>query len=97
VAWTPAARRHHRLHCNINGENFRILAVERFARWIDQPLSLSEGPIGVFTAPSPGFAMSVLREVEAERQRQDEKWGEQNCHDFEWVSILTEEAGEAAA
>jgi NTP pyrophosphatase (non-canonical NTP hydrolase) len=39
----------------------------------------------------------VLHEVEAERARQDEKWGEQNCHDFEWVSILAEEVGEAAA
>ena len=42
-------------------------------------------------------ARDVFQEVEAERQRQDDKWGEQNCHDFEWVSILTEEVGEAAA
>jgi NTP pyrophosphatase (non-canonical NTP hydrolase) len=38
----------------------------------------------------------VLQEVLAERIRQDAKWGEQNGHDFEWVSILTEEVGEAA-
>ena len=38
----------------------------------------------------------VLAEVRAERERQDAKWGEQNCHDFEWVSILAEEFGEAA-
>lgn len=38
----------------------------------------------------------VLQEVLAERVRQDEKWGEQNGHDFEWVSIMTEEVGEAA-
>lgn len=38
----------------------------------------------------------VLEEVEIERVRQDSKWGKQNCHDFEWVSILGEEFGEAA-
>jgi NTP pyrophosphatase (non-canonical NTP hydrolase) len=38
----------------------------------------------------------VLQEVLAERIRQDSKWGEQNCHDFEWVSIMTEEVGESA-
>ncbi|MGW2725546.1 hypothetical protein [Streptomyces sp. NPDC001492] len=38
----------------------------------------------------------VLDAVVAERQRQDEKWGVQNMHDFEHISILTEEVGEAA-
>jgi NTP pyrophosphatase (non-canonical NTP hydrolase) len=38
----------------------------------------------------------VLQEVLAERIRQDEKWGEQNGHDFEWVSIAGEEFGEVA-
>jgi len=38
----------------------------------------------------------VLSEVLAERIRQDVKWGEQNWHDFEGISVLTEEVGEAA-
>lgn len=40
----------------------------------------------------------VLRDVATERIRQDDKWGCQCANiDFEWVSILTEEVGEAAA
>ena len=38
----------------------------------------------------------VLQEVLAERIRQDGLWGEQNWHDFEGISVLTEEVGEAA-
>ena len=38
----------------------------------------------------------VLDDVTAERHRQDEKWGVQTMHDFEHISILTEEVGEAA-
>jgi NTP pyrophosphatase (non-canonical NTP hydrolase) len=38
----------------------------------------------------------VEEAVRTERARQDAKWGEQNCHDFEWVSILGEEFGEVA-
>lgn len=38
----------------------------------------------------------VLEEVKCERVKQFEKWGEQNGSDFEWISILTEEVGEAA-
>lgn len=40
--------------------------------------------------------LAVLAAVVAERGRQNELWGEQNWHDFEGVSILTEEVGEAA-
>ena len=39
--------------------------------------------------------VNVLREVMGERQTQRAKWGEQNCSDFEWVSIMVEEVGEA--
>lgn len=39
---------------------------------------------------------NVLKEVGAERVRQNEKWGEQNHHPIEWIAILTEEVGEAA-
>jgi NTP pyrophosphatase (non-canonical NTP hydrolase) len=38
----------------------------------------------------------VLREVAAERRRQDEKWGEQNHDPLAWCAILIEEVGEAA-
>lgn len=39
---------------------------------------------------------AVLREVAHERIKQLDKWGQQDCTDFEWISILTEEVGEAA-
>ncbi len=39
---------------------------------------------------------TVLDEVFGERQRQEARWGQQDNPDFEWVSILTEEVGEAA-
>ena len=37
---------------------------------------------------------SVLSEVQEERRRQDEKWGEQDHTPPEWLSILGEEFGE---
>ena len=40
--------------------------------------------------------LAVLAAVIAERQRQDEKWGEQKYDNFEGISILAEEVGEAA-
>jgi len=40
--------------------------------------------------------MSVLSEIAEERKRQDLKWGEQNHPPCEWITILTEEVGEAA-
>lgn len=39
----------------------------------------------------------VLKEVRAERARQDEKWGSQRLlPDGKWLAILTEELGEVA-
>nr|WP_319266007.1 MazG-like family protein [uncultured Draconibacterium sp.] len=38
----------------------------------------------------------VLNEVKAERHRQNEKWGVQDHHPIEWMSILMEEVGEAS-
>ena len=38
---------------------------------------------------------SALQLIIMERIKQDVKWGEQNHNDFEWLSILTEEFGEA--
>lgn len=32
--------------------------------------------------------------IDAERKRQNEKWGEQNHDDYRWLAILTEEVGE---
>lgn len=37
----------------------------------------------------------VLKEVTAERLKQEEQWGEQNHDDFEYLTILGEEYGEA--
>lgn len=39
--------------------------------------------------------VEVLTEVLKERQRQDEKWGEQNHDPFVWLAIIGEEKGEA--
>jgi len=39
--------------------------------------------------------MSVYDEIQKERDRQDQKWGEQNHHPIEWLIILGEEFGEA--
>lgn len=39
--------------------------------------------------------MSVLNEVQAERERQDAKWGEQNHEPFRYLAILGEEVGES--
>ncbi len=38
---------------------------------------------------------NVLFEVAVERQKQDEKWGEQNHPPADWLMILGEEVGEA--
>lgn len=41
-------------------------------------------------------SLHALAEVQRERIRQDEKWGEQNHNDYRWLAIATEELGEAA-
>jgi len=38
----------------------------------------------------------ILANVDAERDRQEARWGEQNHHPFAWLTILAEEFGEAA-
>jgi NTP pyrophosphatase (non-canonical NTP hydrolase) len=38
----------------------------------------------------------VLRDVSAERGRQDRKWGVQNHDPFKWAAILGEEVGEVS-
>ena len=38
----------------------------------------------------------ILDDIQKERQRQTEKWDEQNHSYPKWISILTEEVGEAA-
>lgn len=38
--------------------------------------------------------MSIYKEIKKERERQDEKWGEQNHNILKWNAILTEEIGE---
>lgn len=37
----------------------------------------------------------IFRAIEAERERQDDKFGEQNHDPFKWLAILGEEVGEA--
>lgn len=44
---------------------------------------------------SPLSCGRVIDEVFEERQRQDEKWGQQNHNVPEWLMILGEEVGEA--
>jgi NTP pyrophosphatase (non-canonical NTP hydrolase) len=36
----------------------------------------------------------IIEEIKKERERQDEKWGEQNHHPLLWFSIIGEEYGE---
>lgn len=40
--------------------------------------------------------IDLINEVLAERERQTEKWGEQNHDPITWSAILTEECGEFA-
>lgn len=42
------------------------------------------------------FTEFVLDEIKDERERQDQKWGEQNHDPFKFIAILMEEVGEAA-
>lgn len=44
----------------------------------------------------PSIANDVLIAVAAERSSQDRKWGEQDHDPMMWLTILTEEVGEAA-
>ncbi len=44
----------------------------------------------------PDEQLSAMQSVLAERRRQNEKWGEQNHHDFVWLAVATEELGEVA-
>jgi len=39
--------------------------------------------------------MLIYEEIQKERDRQDQKWGEQNHHPKMWLIILGEEYGEA--
>jgi NTP pyrophosphatase (non-canonical NTP hydrolase) len=48
------------------------------------------------TGMSATNTCTVLGEVWAERQRQDEKWGQQDHDAHKWMSILVEEVGEVA-
>lgn len=38
----------------------------------------------------------VYKIIQAERDKQDKMWGEQNHGKYEWLTILIEEVGEAA-
>ena len=45
--------------------------------------------------PNKSATVRIAQEVVRERERQDEKWGEQNHHPLKWITILGEEFGEA--
>ncbi len=40
--------------------------------------------------------LSIIRDIRAERKRQDNKWGAKLHPNDKWLSILVEEVGEAA-
>lgn len=42
------------------------------------------------------FREKIMNAVAAERQRQNEKWGEQNHESLKWLAIAGEEFGEVA-
>lgn len=39
---------------------------------------------------------TIFTQIMDERRRQDEKWGEQNILNPEWLAVITEELGEVA-
>lgn len=43
-----------------------------------------------------GDMEEIIELIAQERQRQNDKWGEQNYDAFTWLAILTEEIGEVA-
>lgn len=38
--------------------------------------------------------MEIIDDINIERQRQNDKWGQQDHDDYRWLAILTEEVGE---
>lgn len=40
------------------------------------------------------YQEKIFQDIKTERDRQDEKWGEQNHHPLMWFSIIGEEYGE---
>lgn len=58
--------------------------------------SLVDDAARALTSPTSPDLAKVLADVVDERARQDDHWGVQEIHDFERISILTEEVGEAA-
>ncbi|KKN66943.1 hypothetical protein LCGC14_0466230 [marine sediment metagenome] len=38
--------------------------------------------------------MDIFETIQKERQRQEDKWGQQNHDNYRWLAILTEEVGE---
>ena len=40
--------------------------------------------------------IQIASDINGERRRQDEKWGEQNHPPAIWIAVITEEIGEAA-
>lgn len=53
-------------------------------------------PADVLAPQGDAAQAAVIREVIAERARQDELWGIQDHDPYLWLAILTEEVGEVA-
>lgn len=68
--------------CEINTTRGMRSIVERLAAYENTGLE-------PFTIP-----LKIISDVISERERQDEKWGEQNHNAFVWSSIIGEEYGE---
>lgn len=65
------------------------------ARLGNEICALPKGHVGMHdSAPWPEYRKYLFGLIDAERNRQDAKWGEQNHDDFVWGAILGEEIGE---
>lgn len=69
---------------------YKDLSTKEQASDIDQAIKVINA-LGL-----PISMLAAMQKVAGERQKQDEKWGEQNHQDQWWLAILTEEVGEVS-
>lgn len=80
----------------IDGDAYNINCIEckaehkKLAEWLQELKERRESSL----RPATSIQNDVIKAVLAERQRQDEKWGEQNHPPQFWTGILGEEFGE---
>ncbi len=75
--------------CNINCIECKA-EHKKLAEWLQELKERRESSL----RPATSIQNDVIKAVLAERQRQDEKWGEQNHLPQFWTGILGEEYGE---